>query len=251
MMKFIGLVALLLMGSLGPATTAPAQPPRELTVSAAASLVNVLQEVDEHFPAKINLNLGASGALQRQIEQGAPADVFVAAASAPMDHLQKLGLIVASTRRDVAGNQLVLVVPATSQLHLKNFRDLTLGRVTRFAMGEPHAVPAGAYARAVLRHLHIDGAVTSKAVLCTDVREVLTQVELGNVDAGMVYRTDAQSTRLVRVVATAPEAWHAPIVYPAAVVTASPSRSLALAYVKFLNGKVAQKIFARYGFSVR
>ena len=115
-------------------------------------------------------------------------------------------------------------------------------------MGAPESVPAGKYAQEVLNNLHIYGSVFPKAVLGKDVREVLTQVELGNVDAGIVYKTDALTSRQVKIAATAPAKLHKPITYPAAVVSDSKNKSAATAYVRFLSGPVAKKIFKKYGF---
>lgn len=219
-----------------------------LTVSAAASMKDALTEIDARYgAATVSVNFGASGALQRQIEQGAPVDVFISAAAKNMDELAAAKLVDAATRRNIAANRLVLVVPlaATS---IDSFTDLNKPSVKRFAMGAPDSVPAGKYAQEVLTNLKIYTAVFPKAVLGKDVREVLTQVELGNVDAGIVYKTDALTSDKLRIAATAPAKLHKPIVYPAAVVTDSKNKAAAAAYVRFLGGPVAKKIFKKYGF---
>lgn len=229
---------------------APAQQKPSLTISAAASMKEALTEINNSFgAATISVNYGASGALERQIEQGAPVDVFLSAASKNMDELVKAHLVNAATRRNIAANRLVLVVPAdTTSIH--SFRDLNTAKVTRFAMGAPDSVPAGKYAQQVLTNLKIYAAVAPKAVLGKDVREVLTQVELGNVDAGIVYKTDALTSKQVKIVATAPAGLHKPILYPVAVVSDSKNKSAAGAYVRFLAGPVAGKIFKKYGFLI-
>lgn len=237
---------------VGPPTPSPvqAQPRPTLTVSAAASLKDVLERVNAQFSgANVQMNYGSSGSLQRQIEQGAPVDVFVAAARKNMDQLAAARLVEAAGRRDVASNRLVLVVP-TGDSNLTSFRQLSGSAVKRVAMGEPGSVPAGSYARELLTRLHIYEAVAVKAVLGKDVRSVLTQVELGNVDAGIVYRTDALSSSRVRIVAQAPLQMHKAIVYPAAVVTASRKPDLARRYLRFLSGPQARATFLKFGFGL-
>lgn len=227
---------------------ARAQEAATLTVSAAASMKDALGEINARYSAaKVSVNYGASGALQRQIENGAPVDVFISAAPKNMDELQTNHLVDAATRRDIAANRLVLVVPA-GRRDIDSFTDLNKPSIKRFAMGAPESVPAGKYAQQVLSNLHIYGSVTPKAILGKDVREVLTQVELGNVDGGIVYKTDALTSKQVRIAATAPTKLHSPILYPVAVVSDSKNKPAALAYVRFLASGTAQKIFKKYGF---
>lgn len=227
---------------------ATAQEKPALTISAAASMKDALGEINGRYQAAtVSVNYGASGALQRQIEQGAPVDVFISAASKNMDELDKANLVDSATRRNIAANRLVLVVPASGS-SLDSFTDLNKPSVKRFAMGAPESVPAGKYAQEVLSNLKIYQAVLPKAVLGKDVREVLTQVELGNVDAGIVYKTDALTSRQVKIAATAPLKLHHPILYPVAVVSDAKNKAAAGAYVRFLAGPTAQKIFKKYGF---
>ena len=241
------LAALALIG-LTWAQPAHADEKPAITVSAAASLKDVLTAINSRYPnATINVTYGSSGSLQRQIEEGAPADVFIAAAAKNMDQLAGANLVDVASRRDVATNRLVLVVPAAGN-PLHSFKDLNLPEVRRFAMGEPESVPAGAYAREVLTNLKIYEAVKPKAVYGKDVRGVLTQVEQGNVDAGIVYWTDALTSPQVKIAATSPAKLHQPIAYPAAVVADSKNKPAAAAYLRFLSGAVARKIFKSYGF---
>ena len=238
----------LVFGSLAFSAPSQAQEKPALTVSAAASMKDALGEINNSYSAAtISVNYGASGALQRQIEQGAPVDVFISAASKNMDELARAGLVDAATRRNIAANRLVLVVPLAGS-KLRSFRDLNTNKVTRFAMGAPDSVPAGKYAQQVLSNLKIYEAVLPKAVLSKDVREVLTQVELGNVDAGIVYKTDALTSKQVRIAATAPARLHKPILYPIAVVSDSKNKAAAGAYARFLAGPAAGRIFKKYGF---
>lgn len=245
------LVLFILLGGLAlghPAPVASAAKP-ELTVSAAASFKDALEEIDAGYPAAtVHANYGASGSLQQQIVQGAPVDVFISAAKKNMDELEKASLIDPATRKDVAANRLVLVVPANAPKLVTSFHDLGKDSVRQVALGTPETVPAGKYAQQVLHNLYLADKVNAKAVLCKDVRGVLTQVELGNVDAGIVYRTDALISDKVRIVATSPENLHQPIRYPVAVVSASKNSAAAAAYTKYLNGPKAQAVLRKYGF---
>jgi len=232
---------------------APAHAQRTLTVSAAASLRDALTEIGHDFEhrhpgVQVRFNFGASGALELQIEQGAPVDAFVSAADKQMDDLASRNLILKETRSVIARNSLVLIVPADSKLAIGGFPDLTKPFVNHVAIGDPASVPAGKYAQQVLTRLKIWRAVLNGAVLCKDVRSVLTQVELGNVDAGIVYSTDAAITNKVRVVAVSPEAWHSPIDYPAAVVAASHDPDAARALVNFLKSDEAKAVLKKYRF---
>lgn len=230
----------------------PAEAEVRLTVSAAASLREVMTELAERYEAahpgtRVRVNLGASGSLRRQVEQGARVDVFVSAAAGPMDALEARGLVDPETRAPFAGNELVLVVPATDTA-VRGFGGLASPAVRRVALGAPASVPAGEYAGQTLRALGIAAEVEAKAVYAQSVRQVLAYVESGNVDAGIVYATDAAASGRVRVAATAPPGTHRPIVYPLAVVrsTAHPREARALA--AFLLGPEAREALRRRGF---
>jgi molybdate transport system substrate-binding protein len=248
-------VALLLLSACRDKAAERAGPPRvTLTVSAAASLREVLTELDsvyevEHPGVSVRANFGASGALRQQIEQGAAVDVFISASERHTDALQRAGLIDPRTRRALAGNELVLVVPAASPSAATDFRSLATPAVKRVAVGAAASVPAGEYADEVLRSLGIADAVARKAVYGQNVRQVLTYVESGNVDAGIVYRTDAAVSRRVRIAATAPPGTHRPITYPLAIVRASPHPGDARAYAAFLLGPRGREALARRGFT--
>jgi molybdate transport system substrate-binding protein len=229
-------------------------PPVTLTVSVAASLQNAIAELtplyqSAHPGVKLAFNYGGSGMLEQQIENGAPADVFVSAAPGPMDKLAAAGLIDASTRRDLLHNTIVLIAPKASTAPA-SFEDLATPAIKLIALGEPASVPAGDYGRQVLEHLNLLDAVRAKLVLAKDVRQVLTYVETGNTDAGIVYSTDARESYQVRVVAVAPESSHRPVIYPAAVIKASHAPDEARALLLFLEGPQAGGIFAAHGFSV-
>lgn len=222
-----------------------------LTVSAAASLREAMTDVAavyqaEHPEVRIRNNFAASGVLQRQIERGAGADLFVSAGERQMDALAAQGLIDGDTRRVFARNELVLVVPRSAPGAVRSFADLA--GVGRVAIGDPAFVPAGEYARQTLRSLGLWNAVKGRAVLGQNVRQVLTYVERGETDAGLVYRTDAATAR-VRVVAAAPPASHRPIVYPAAVVAGSEHPAEARRYLEFLAGPAARRVLRGRGFA--
>ncbi|MEC4802817.1 MAG: molybdate ABC transporter substrate-binding protein [Jaaginema sp. PMC 1079.18] len=226
-----------------------------LTISAAASLKNVLVEIQSSYQQKyphtqVTYNFAASGTLQRQIEQGAPVDVFITAAASKMDILEQKGLIASETRRNFLKNKLVLVVPKVSKKAktITNFPDLATAKITTIALGEPKSVPAGQYAQEVLAYFQIADLVNAKAVYGKDVRQVLNYVATGNVDAAIVYFTDVKASDRVTIVATAPENSHSPIIYAIAVVQDSKNSKTARQWIEFLNNPTAQTIFTRYGF---
>jgi molybdate transport system substrate-binding protein len=231
----------------------PATGQANLTISAAISMKDSLDKVQRDFTAAkpsiiVACNYGASGTLQQQIEQGAPVDVYLSASPKQMDALEKKGLLLPGTRKNLLRNEIVLIVPRDSRSHVSSFQDLTRPDVKQIALGEPTTVPAGEYAKEVLTYLGIYGAVKPKAVLAKDVRQVLTYVEIGNVDAGVVYSTDAASSSKVKVVATAPENSHAPAIYPVAVIKNSKEPAAARAFEDFLFGAQARAVFQKYGF---
>ncbi len=226
----------------------------ELLVSGAISLKESLQEIGAVFErrnpgVKVLFNFGASGVLQQQIERGAPVDVFVSAASAQMDYLQAKGLVVAKTRGTLAENVLVLIRPARRGLDLASFDDLTKPEVKRIALGNPRTVPAGTYAQEVLTALRLWDRLQPKQILTENVRQALVYVIRGEVEAAMVYATDARSAgEEVRVVATAPEGSHRPVTYPIAVVTGSKQGGLAKALVDLALSDEGRHILEAHGF---
>ncbi|MGD1919323.1 MAG: molybdate ABC transporter substrate-binding protein [Pleurocapsa sp.] len=233
-----------------------ATPSTQLTVSAAASLKNVLEEIQpiyekNHLGTKIIYNFASSGSLQRQIEQGASVDVFISAAKSKMDELEEQNLLLTKTRQDLFANQIVLITPLgnnKNQFHLKDFKDLTTKQIDKVALGEPKSVPAGKYAQEVLDSFEISDRVNSQAIYAKDVRQIVNYVATGNVDAGIVYRTDAQVADNVEIVATAPETSHSPVIYPIAVIKDSDRPKVAMELVEFLNTPKAQEVFEEYGF---
>jgi molybdate transport system substrate-binding protein len=226
--------------------------PATLTISVAASLQNAMAELApiferSHPAAKLTFNYGGSGALEQQIESGAPVDAFISAAPKPMDRLAAKDLILTDTRCNLLQNQLVLIAPKTSA-GPNSFQDLADPKIKLIALGEPASVPAGDYGRQVLESLHVWQSVESKLVFAKDVRQVLSYVETGNADAGIVYATDARESDSVRVSATAPAGSHKPVVYPAAVVRTSHQAGAAREFLRFLAGPDSQAAFSRHGF---
>jgi molybdate transport system substrate-binding protein len=255
-----GLLFVFVLGTAGSfALGAAPQQSSPITVSAAISLKDALDELGPIFQAQqhrknggsgtiVTYNYGGSGTLARQIEQGAPVDLFFSAAEKQMDELAAQGLIVADTRRDLVGNALVLIAPAQSTA-LHSFQDLSNAAVKTIALGETSTVPAGMYARQTLEHLGLFAAVEKKVVYAKDVRAVLTYVETGNADAGMVYQTDANTSQKIRVIAVAPADSHDPILYPAAVLRDAKDKAAARAFLEFLQEPDARAVFQKYGFT--
>jgi molybdate transport system substrate-binding protein len=254
------LLFLFVTGTAGSfALGAAPQQPSSLTVSAAISLKDALDDLGPIFQVQqhrknggsgtaVTYNYGGSGTLARQIEQGAPVDVFLSAAEKQMDELAAQGLIVADTRRDLVGNALVLIAPVQSTA-LHSFQDLSNAAVKTIALGEASTVPAGVYARQTLEHLGLFAALEKKVVYAKDVRAVLTYVATGNADAGLVYQTDANTSQEIRVIAVAPADSHDPILYPAAVLRDAKDKAAARAFLEFLQGPDARAVFQKYGFT--
>jgi molybdate transport system substrate-binding protein len=237
----------------GPALAAE-RAPEEITVFAAASLTDVLQEIGAAYTREsgipIRYSFAASSVLARQIESGAPAHAFLSADLEWMDHLESKALIDRASRRNVAGNALVLIAPAASTIELEiepNFDIAAALGGGRLAIAEPASVPAGRYARAALAKLGVWNEVESRLAPAENVRAALAYVSRGEAPLGIVYRTDALVDRGVRVVATFPSDTHPPIVYPAAVVA---GRTQGAGFVAFLGGDTAKAIFQKHGFVV-
>ncbi|WP_413167081.1 molybdate ABC transporter substrate-binding protein [Capilliphycus salinus ALCB114379] len=227
----------------------------EMIVSAAASLTDVMKAIQpvyqqQNSSVKLTYNFASSGSLQQQIEQGAPVDVFISAAPRQMNELEQKGLLLSGTRKDLLNNGIVLVVPKRGNSSVKTFQDLTNGQVGKVAIGEPESVPAGRYAKEVLTSMNMYDKLQQKLVFAKDVRQVLTYVEGGNVDAGMVYTTDAKISDQVSIVATAPAGSHSPIIYPVAVIKDSKNPEAAKGFISFLSSNTAKSVFERYGFGL-
>lgn len=240
----------LLASSAAAAARPPGTPP-PLLVSAATSLGEVLQRLGPDFQRRLRVaapqvNLAASGTLQRQIEQGAPVDVFLSAGDKPMQALERVGLLRQGSRRTLIGNRLVLVASAR-QRRILGFADLASPRIRRIAIGDS-AVPAGDYARQVLQHYGLSATVRPRLIPLGSVRAVAAAVASGSADVGFVYRTDAIGVAALRIVATAPASSHKPIVYSGAVLARSRQPDLATAYLDALASPEARPVWQRAGF---
>jgi molybdate transport system substrate-binding protein len=231
--------------------TVTAQSNVTLLVSAAASLKDALEDIKPKYQqskgVNINYNFGASGALQQQIEQGAPVDIFISAAKRQVDALEQKGLLLSGTRSVLAKNRLVLVVPKNTT-GITSFYDFKESKIKRIAIGEPRSVPAGQYAQQVLQKLNIWPQITKKLVYANNVRQVLAAVESGNADAGLVYATDAKISDKVKVVVAADEKYHSSIIYPMAVVKRSRNANAAKEFVQYLSSEPAKAVLKKYGF---
>ncbi|MGE5506635.1 MAG: molybdate ABC transporter substrate-binding protein [Actinomycetota bacterium] len=229
----------------------------EVRVFAAASLTNALAEVADAFTArtgeKVQSTFAASSALARQIEQGAPADVFASADLQWMDWLAGRGLVVPGSRLDLLGNALVLVAPSDSPLDKVELGPKTdvaaLAGAGRIATGNPDAVPVGVYFRQAMERSGQWAAVAPKIAATDSVRAALAFVERGEAALGVVYATDAAMSKKVKVVGAFPGTMHDPIVYPFALV-AGRANPAAKAFLEYLSTPEAKGVFARYGFKV-
>lgn len=229
---------------------------REITVSAAISLKNVFGEIGRAYEeknkrVKVRFNFASSGSLMRQIEGGAPVDIFASADMESMAALEAKGLITPRSSVVFAGNALVLVVPVDFKSGITSFQDLKKAAVRRVAIGNPRTVPAGRYAEEVLEHFRLRGVLKDKVILSENVRQVLDYVDRGEVDAGIVYSTDAIiRANEVKIVAKAPEESHKPIYYPAAVVKGSRHEAAAAGFISFLVSGETKDILKKYGFKI-
>ena len=226
----------------------------ELVIFGAMSLTDALTEVSQRFGTaqnvKVYCNFAGSSTLQRQIEKGAPADVFISASPKQIDALQQKGFLYEGSRRAILNNRLVLIAPVDSSLSMTDVGMLPQDSIRRIAIGEPNSVPAGIYGREALTHLGVWDAVQPKLIPSTDVRSTLAYVESGEVDVGVVYQTDARFSKKVRIIYQFPDSSHSPIVYPAAVLRDTGSKILAQAFLDYLQTAEVTAIFEKYGFSV-
>lgn len=228
----------------------------ELLVSAAASLTDVLEEISDlyktHEPnTKLVFTFGGSGALQSQIEEGAPVDVFISAAQKQMDDLEEEGHILKDTKKTLLLNKVVLITPSDEDKTLSSFEDLTNKNIKKIAIGDPSNVPVGQYSEEIFSNLNIANDINSKLVLANDVRTVLTWVENGEVDCGIVYATDAFTSDKVKIITEAPKDSHKEVSYPATVIKDSKHVDSAKSFIDFLSTDEVIKTFEKYGFTMK
>ena len=257
MLRLASLLLGLVIAVAGPTPPASSQTPDEVTVFAAASLTNALQEVADAFTrrdgTKVKLSFAASSSLAKQIEAGAAAQLFLSADEAWMNYLEVRGLLAPGSRRALLGNQLVLVVAKSNPLAL----DLGSGRAWlerlpsgRIATGDPAHVPVGKYAQQALTRLGLWSDVEPRLARADNVRNALVLVERGEAAAGIVYSTDAAISKQVIVAGTFPATSHDAIVYPVAMLRGN-AQGAALKLYEFLASPQAREIFTRHGFASR
>jgi len=225
----------------------------ELTLSVAISMKDAVQELGARFARErpgtvLRYNFGGSGELQKQIEAGAPVDLFVSAAARQMDELEARGLVVPATRRVFASNVLVAVKPVDSTVDLAKPADLLGARVQRIVIGNPKTVPVGQYTEESLRALGLWERVQAKLVLAENVRQALEYVARGEVDAGFVYTTDALRADRVKEAFRPAEDTYRPVTYPVAVVKDARQPALARAFIDLLVSAAGQAVLSRRGF---
>jgi molybdate transport system substrate-binding protein len=242
--------AVFCLAACGPNGTGP----KPIVVLAASSLQEALQAAADAWAKQDHprpvLSFAASSALARQIEGGAPADLFVSADEAWMDRVEQAGALRPGTRHDLLGNGIVLIAPGASTAMVDLASPASVGAAIgtgRLAMADPDSVPAGKYGKAALEHLGLWDPFGGKVVRAENVRAALALVESGEAPLGIVYATDAAASAKVRVVATFPAASHPPIRYAVAVLAASTGPQAA-AFEHFLRSPRGKAIFARYGF---
>jgi len=245
-------------GSQAPAANTPSPAPAEkveLTVSAAASMTDALKEIQKAYEAenpniKLNFNFGASGALQQQIEQGAPADLFLSAAAKNMKELVDKQYIQADQQKKLLTNELVAVVGTDAKAQIAQVADLAQTDVKHVAVGIPESVPAGSYAKEALTNAKLWDSLQPKLVQAKDVRQVLQYVETGNAEVGFVYKTDALTSQKVKVAFAVDPKTYTPVEYPIGLVKATKHAKEAGSFYTYLQSKAALDVFVKYGFSV-
>lgn len=240
-----------MLGALVP-FTAGAADTTPIRVSAAASLKNALAALKESYEkstpnTELVINYGSSGLLQKQIEEGAPVDIFLSAGKKQMDELERKGLLVPGTRSNLLGNSLVLIVAKEKKSKIRRFDNLA-DQAQSLSIGQPETVPAGKYAKETLTNLRLWDTLDKRIMYAKDVRQVLAYVESGNVDAGLVYQTDTIILKSAVIAAVAPKESHSPIVYPVALVKDSKNRAAAEKFLAYLQSAKAARIFERYKF---
>ncbi|PQP80882.1 molybdate ABC transporter substrate-binding protein [Paenibacillus sp. PCH8] len=227
----------------------------DLTISAAASLTDAMKEIETNYELahpyiELNFNFGASGALQQQIEQGAPADIFVSAATKNMNALVDENLIASADQKNLLQNSLVAIVPADGTNAVTSEKDLTSDSIKTVAIGIPESVPAGTYAKEALTNAKLWDQLEDKLVQGKDVRQVLQYVETGNADAGFVYKTDALTSDQVKIAFEVDQNSYTPAKYPIGIIEGTKHRTEAEQFYTYLQTPEVLDIFTKYGFSI-
>lgn len=227
--------------------------PVELNISAASSLKEALTDIQSEFKKIkpniiLTINFGASGSLQQQIEQGAPCDLFISASQSQMKALDEKSLLLENTKKDLVKNTLVLVGPKDTTI--TSLSDLSSDKVKNIAVGEPKSVPAGKYADEVFTNLGIKDTISSKLVFAKNVKEVLAWTASRNTEVGFIYKSDALSSKDVKIIETIADDKHSPITYPVGILKASKNQDIAKSFEDFLFTDTCKNIFKKYGYGV-
>lgn len=247
------LLALSLFGIISCSPKTEDTESKEILVLAAASLTDVLNELAASYKettgVTVTFSFASSGALQTQIESGSPADIFFSAAQRQMNALEEKDLIETDTRKNLVENKVVLITPVNSALNIKSFNDMANPNVQKIGLGEPKSVPVGQYSEEMLSNLSILDSVKPKAVYGSDVRNVLSWVETGEIDCGIVYETDAKIANNINIVTQAPEGSHRKVIYPIAVIKSSQNKEEAQKFIDYISTDSSMEVFNKYGFS--
>ncbi|WP_342426763.1 molybdate ABC transporter substrate-binding protein [Paenibacillus sp. FSL L8-0158] len=227
----------------------------ELTISAAASLTDALKEIQHsyesaHTGIQLNFNFGGSGALEKQIEQGAPSDLFLSASKKNMKSLVDQQLIESDKQKTWLTNELVAVIPADGTMNIASVTDLTKKEVKKVAIGIPESVPAGNYAQEALTKAKLWDTLQSKLVQAKDVRQVLQYVETGNADVGFVYKTDALTSQKAKIAFAVDPKTYSPVEYPIGIIKGSKHIQEAEDFYAYLQSQESLNIMAKYGFTI-
>lgn len=226
----------------------------QLTVHAAASLADALRQIGATYEKqsgdRLRLNFDASSILARQIEEGAPADIFISADEAKMDELEKAGLLAAGTRKILLRNTLVIVVPAENPLAILSAAELTGEAIKKIALAQPSSVPAGIYAKEYLTGQGLWERLATKIVPTQNVRAALAAVESGNVEAGLVYKTDALISRKVKIACEISAARGPTIRYPVAALAGAGDLAAAKRFLTYLESATSLAVFQKFGFAL-
>jgi molybdate transport system substrate-binding protein len=251
--KFLTAIGLVLVFAVLSGCTTDKQKPIELSVFAAISLTDALGEIGTAFTAesgvKVYYNFAASTTLQRQLEKGASADVFISASPRQVVALEANGLLEAESRQNLLTNRLVLVSDDTAGISVETPTNLAAPEISRIAIGHPSIVPAGAYAKEALTHFGLWETLHSKFIFGADVRATLAYVTSGNVDVAIVYKTDTTLSHHIKVLYQMPAEAYTPIIYPAVVMKSSPRKQLARRFMTYLHSMKSGEIFEKHGFT--
>jgi molybdate transport system substrate-binding protein len=252
--KFLTAIGWVLVFTVFSGCATDKQAPSELTVFAAISLTDALAEIGTAFTTesgvKVYYNFAASTTLQRQLEKGASADVFISASPRQVVALEANGLLEAESRQNLLTNRLVLVSDDTAGISVETPANLAAPEISRIAIGHPSIVPAGAYAKEALTHFGLWETLHPKLIFGADVRATLAYVTSGNVDVAIVYKTDTTLSHHIKVLYQMPAEAYTPIIYPAVVMKDSPRKQLARRFITYLQSADKCEIFEKYGFTV-